>query len=815
MLSLIACLACLASAQVSQSNVEQRVEDTLSKMTTTQKIDYISGGDGFYINPIPDLGVPRLKAADGPVGIRNDGPTTAYPATVGLAASFDTDLALRFGKAMARDARSRGVHIWYGPGVNLSRIPQNGRNFEYLGEDPYLASRMVVNVIKAAQAGGLVATVKHYALNNHEQDRGVDSSDIDERTLRELYLKPFEAAVKEGNVWSVMCAYNKINGVYCSENDFMQNQILKNEWGFKGMIVSDYGATHSTLGALKGGLDLEMPSGVWYNRKNIEPLLASGAISMSVIDDKVRRMLRVIYAMGFADHPQSDPTIAKDDDENRQTALDIARESLVLLENRSNYLPLKAEKLKRILLLGPNVNPPITGGGGSSYTEPATKIGLLEAFQSNVPNAKVDVYAMEANFVKSALGFKGYRLAPDSNESQLLEERWANKDFKGQPSESKKVAKIDIDYQKNVPLNFSIRWTGLVQFENSGEYLAIAKSDDGIRAFLNDKLILNNWGDHGEQIDTATIKVKKGQTYRLRVEYYQSAGLATAQFGFVQPQAEIEKLFPKKMVQGYDAVIASVGFNPNTETEGLDRSFSLPGFQNELIQYIAKIYPKVIVVNNSGAGVDMSGWNSKVGAIIQAWYPGGVGSLAVVEAILGLTNPSGKLPTTFPRSLKGTYYETAYPPKDHHMAYKEGLFIGYRWFDAHKAAPLYPFGYGLSYTEFKLSDPTVTLDPVTNTALIRVGVQNVGKRVGSEVVQVYGHVVNRKVVSPVRQLVGFGRVTLAPAMVETVNIPVKLKDLAYYDVATKSWVLEPGKIELSIGTSSRDLPLKLVVKVSK
>jgi beta-glucosidase len=802
----------LVSPQAPDAAVEARVNETLTKMSLDQKIGLISGVKGFYERGYPEFGLPELTMSDGPAGVRNFGPTTAYPAPVSIAASFDPELAAEFGTAIGRDGRSRGVHIWLGPGVNISRIPQNGRNFEYLGEDPLLAGVMAANIVKGVQSQGVAATVKHYATNNHENDRMVDSSDVDERTLREIYLKPFEAAVRDGGAWAVMCAYNKLNGTYCSENRFLLTDVLKHDWGFKGVLMSDWGAVHSTIGPIQNGLDLEMPGGDFLTLEKVKPLVESGQVSVPEIDEMVRRLLRLTFAMGFDNRDQHDPSIPRDDPKNEAVSLKIAREGIVLLKNSHNLLPLEGNRTRTVLVVGPNAQPPVTGGGGSSYTTPAEAVSLLDAIKSEAgPDVKVAYLPLMEDVIDRAFEFGGYML-PDGSASGLKMQRWDNMTLSGAPAQTRNVRGVRIIQHTGDPrapqVHFSARWTGTVTFKEGGAFMAVSRSDDGIRVFLDDNPVIDDWNDHSEKVDTAQIEIQKGHTYKLRIEFYQNEGDAVARFGFFPLEGTLNRDLPVDKIKAADAVIASIGFNPNSEGEGQDRPFKLPAEEELMMQRLVALNPHVIVVNNSGAGVDMSAWVDKIGALVQAWYPGGVGSRAVAEVLFGKTNPSGKLPATFPKTLKGTYYETAYPPVDHHVAYKEGLFVGYRWFDAHNVAPLFPFGYGLSYTTFRLGGFTVESNQAAGLARIVVRVRNTGKRRGAETIQVYVHSPSDRVVQPPKALKGFARVELDPGEAKEVAIPIKIKDLAYWDVNTHAWALENGKYDLFVGTSSRDLPLK-------
>ncbi len=375
-------------AATSQSDLEAKVDQALSKMTQEEKLRIIGGYRGFDVQPIESIGMGPVAMMDGPVGVRGNNqstPTTAYPAGVCLAASFDQKLMYEMGDAIGKDARGRGIGFWLGPGVNLARIVQNGRNFEYFGEDPWLASRCAVNVIQGVQAHGVAATVKHFAANNHEDDRNQDSSDVDERVMRELYLKPFEAAVKEANVLAVMCSYNKINGTYASANEWLETAVLKREWGFSGVLMSDWGAAHDAIADFNAGLDLEMPGAEWMTPKAIDNALTHDQVSQDLLDDKVRRILRVCYVNDMVG-PQRTPTEPKDNPGNAEVARHEAEEGVVLLKN-NGILPLSKTRDSNVLVLGPNALRPITGGGGSAYTIPLHSESLLDAMKRTFPGA--------------------------------------------------------------------------------------------------------------------------------------------------------------------------------------------------------------------------------------------------------------------------------------------------------------------------------------------------------------------------------------------------------------------------------------------
>jgi beta-glucosidase len=773
--------------------LESRVEAALKRLTVDEKIALIGGVEGFNLAPNAKLGLPKILMSDGPAGVRNFGPTTAYPAPVGLAASFDPELARQFGVAIGQDARARGVGIWLGPGVNLSRVPQNGRNFEYLGEDPWLAGITAAEIIKGVQSQGVVATIKHFAANEHETDRDNDSSEVDERTLRDLYLKPFEIAIKEGKPWAVMCSYNLLNGIHTSEHEWLLNTVLKKEWGFPGIVMSDWGAVHSALGPALHGLDLEMPGPDFMNAANLKPMLKDGRLPIAKIDDKVRRILRMEFAMGFLDRSQKDASIPLDNPKTAAVALKIAREGTVLLKNAHNALPLDAKKIRRVLVIGPNAAPPATGGGGSSYTTPFRSVDMASAIRAVAPGVEVHTVASPAGLTLKALHLEGLL------QGKWRAEYWNNPIFREEAVFTFDEDAIDHVWSGNPPVpgmskyGFAVRWTGTVVAPRTGDYLMTVRSDDGIRVLVDGRKIIDDWRDRAVDQTQGMVKLQKGQCATIVVEYFQRGGEAIAQFGMQSRDEMIEDMVPAKELAEADAVIACVGFNGDREGEGHDRPFALPAGQDELIERLSS-HPRVIVVNNSGAGVDMTRWVDKVAGIIQAWYPGQNGNQAVAEILFGKVNPSGKLPTTFPRTLAGTYYAKAYPAEHPKMVYREGQLMGYRWFDANQAKPLFPFGFGLSYSKFKIEEVKGFR---TGPSLVPVRVTNLGDQAGVETVQLYVERKKRSAKLPLRELVSYQRVALEPGESKVVRLPLR-----------NGYTSTDANTTVRIGTSSADLPIR-------
>lgn len=796
-LALMALCSC-ACAAVS-TEVAKRAESILKQMTLEEKIDYIGGVNNMFIRPVERVGIPEIKMSDGPMGCRCYGKTTAYPGGIALTATWNPALAKRIGEAMGRDCRSRGVHILLAPAVNIYRSPLCGRNFEYMGEDPYLASTMVTPLIQGIESQGVLATVKHFACNNQEWDRHHISSEVDERTLREIYLPAFKAAVQAGKVGCVMNAYNLVNGVHCSQDSFLLTDILGKEWGFEGIVMSDWGSTYDGVAAANAGLDLEMPNGAFMNRKNLLPAVKDGRVKESVIDEKVRRILRTIIAAGFPDRPQVKSDIPADDPANVKVALDGAREAIVLLKNDKNVLPVAWGPLTSIAVIGPNAEPAVYCGGGSGYTDVFHSTSILKGV--------TDLAGAEVKYVSGRPVLDSGFVGP------LKMQVFANKALTGEPVYTGTVGKIEGTWSGNGPApgvgstNFSIRWTGKIRPETSGRYMFSAGADDGVRVFLDANRIINDWADHAFKTTTAKVELEAGRDYEIGVEFYQGTGDAAIKFGW----GAVKDSEAAKTAAECDAAIVCVGFDRHSEGEGHDRPFELPSDQVDLIRQVAEANPKTIVVINSGGGVAWDGWLDKVPAVLQAWYPGQEVGQAVAEIIFGDVNPSGKLPATFEAKAEDNPAFPYYHIKtDNKTPYTEGVFVGYRGYDKNNVTPAFCFGHGLSYTTFKFANLRVTPRGKGDARAFAIScdVTNTGKRAGAEVAQLYVGDPKASVPRPIHELKGFEKVLLKPGEKKTVTFTVTKDSLVFYSVDKHAWLTEPGEFTVSVGSSSRDLPLK-------
>ena len=652
--------------------VEARVDDLLSRLTLDEKLSLVGGDRGFFIRGIPRLSVPEVKMSDGPLGVRNYGPSTAYPATAGLAATWDAALARDYGASLGKDARARGVGILLAPGVNIIRVPQNGRNFEYLSEDPYLAGVFASQIVTGIQSQGVAATVKHFAANNQETNQGTIDERISERALREIYLPAFRAAVTKGHAWAVMDAANQINGSYCTADDWLNNKVLKGEWGFTGVVMSDWGTTHDALGAANGGLDLEMPSAEAMNPAALKALLLSGKVAPPTLDDKVRRILRLEIANGFLDRSPESSSTPGDDPKGAAMALAVEREAVVLLKNDANTLPFATKRMKRIVVLGPNADT-YPCGGGSSRVVPFHFVSILDGLRQEA----------------------GHRMKVES-----------------------------------IP-------TGHAELT----------------------------ADEAQEIQTA------------------------------------------------DAAVVCVGFNQALEGEGSDRAFDLPAGQAGLIRRVAALNPRTVVVINSGAAVATADWIGTVPAVLQAWYPGQEGGKAVAEILTGAVNPSGKLPISYGKRVEDSASYGNFPGSNGRVDYAEGVFVGYRWFDSSGVAPLFPFGFGLSYTTFSYSK--IETDRTDDGRWsVTFSVTNNGTRTGDEISEVYvSPPVSTSAPRPVRELKGFSRISLAIDETKTVTVILDADTFSYFDESKGAWAEEPGSYTIEVGSSSRSIQLTAPVDV--
>ena len=811
----------------SKADVEKRVDSILRQMTVEEKIDYIGGVDGFFVRGIPRLNLPRLKMADGPVGVRNEGPATAMAGGIALAATWNPSVAGRVGEQLGRDARAKGVHFLLGPGVNIYRAGMNGRNFEYFGEDPFLASRIAVGYIQGVQKQGVVATIKHYMGNNSEFLRHDSDSMIDERTMREIYLPAFEAAVKEAHVGAVMDSYNFTNGAHLTQNEYLNTGVLKKEWGFEGVLMSDWDATYDGVAAANGGMDLEMPSGAFMNRQTLMPAIQQGRVSMETIDDKVRRILRTAIEFGWLDREQTDLSIPRFNQEGRRVALEAAREGMVLLNNEGAVLPLDKKKIQSIAVIGPDAYPAVPVGGGSAQVAPFAAVSILEGL-SNALGAGARVYYSRGIPTYSELAqATNFTSAETNGQWGLQAEYFNNADLTGSAYLTQTEPHVNFGgtgwgARANFPEQAqSERWTGYYVPQSAGTYDVFVQSsgEDGgsYRLTMGGKTLLDDWKVNTELLGCVTLSLD-AKPHKVVLEHKgRSSWLGAKLFFGIVRHGSYVSADAKTLAAKADAVVVAAGFDPHTESEGADRTFSLPPGQDELIQEIAAANKKTIVAITSGGGVDMSAWVERVPAIIEAWYPGQEGGTALAEIVFGETNPSGRLPATFERRWEDNPVHDSYylEPGTNKVVYKEGVFVGYRGYEKNRTKPLFPFGHGLSYTTFSYSKLSVTPgSSMDGKVTIAFDVTNTGKREGADVAQVYVGDTHAKVPRPAKELKGFSKVFLKPGETKHLSVALDRRAFAYYDASAKEWRAEPGDYDILVGRSSEQIELRRKVALT-
>lgn len=703
-------------------NIEEKIEEIISKLTLEEKSDMCHGNGLFRTGGVERLNIPPVKMSDGPMGVRNEFPddswmpignsddyVTYLPCNTALAATWNTDLAHDAGVVLGNEARGRGKDIILGPGINIIRSPLCGRNFEYMSEDPHLISKLVVPLIKGVQENNDVAAcVKHFAANNQETERLNVEVEIDERSLREIYLPGFEAAVKEGNSYSIMTAYNKLFGYYCAHSEYLIKEILEEEWGFDGVTVCDWGGVHDTVEAANGGLDIEM--NVTYNFDDYffaKPLIQAvkeGKVTEEVVNEKIRRILRMMYKINAFSEDRKRGVY--NSPKHREKTLDIARESIVLLKNEKNILPLKDNKIKTLAVIGENANIIHSNGGGSAEIKALYEVTPLLGIKSRLGGQTEVKYA------------KGYDV-----------------------DKSKKEALIN-------------------------EAVELAKTSDAVIIIGG----LKHTADDLE-LENNALTVSKDQEIKRYVD-----------------------------------------------SEGYDKTdLDLPYAQDELIKRVLEVNKNAVVVMLGGAPVKMTEWIDDAATVVQTWYNGMDGGNALAEVLFGDVNPSGKLPVTFPRELEDSpAHKIGEFPGGETVKYTEGIYVGYRYFSSYDVKPLFCFGHGLSYTDFKYEDLDISIKEAADDVDIAVKfkVINVGDKDGAEVPQIYVRDLEASVERPKLELKGFDKVYLKAYETKEVEIKLNKKSLAFYSVEDKKWTVEAGGFEILLGSSSEDIRLKEEFKLN-
>jgi beta-glucosidase len=828
-----------SSAQFVGSNpqaVEKRVDDLVANMTLDEKIDLISGDTPFRTHPIPRLNIRFFQMADGPVGAHIPAPTIAYAAGIGLAASWDTALALRVGQQLGRDARSRGAAFLLGPGVNIYRAPMNGRNFEYFGEDPFLARGIAVGYIRGVQQEGVSATVKHFLGNNSEYLRHDSDSVIDERALREIYMPAFEAAVKTAKVGAIMDSYNITNGEHMTQNKRLNVEVAKDQWRFPGVIMSDWVATYDTAAAANGGLDLEMPFGVYYAPEKILPLLKDGTITQATLDDKVRRILRVAADFGWLDRSQLDTDIPRYNLAGRDASLQAALEGAVLLKNDNNALPLDKNAIKTIAVIGPTATQTVTTGGGSGEVVSFASTNLLVGVSNYLGEQAKVLYARGLRSIYQMSRLTSFTTDPQGTTPGVTHVTFAKANLEGditssvtestlgtagstrREPEEQELNALTAHKSANpyVRATNSSKWTGYYTPAEAGKFAIFVQTDGKYRLLVDDNVVFDSSVVPKYILNQTTMDLTNAPHKVVLEQLSEQIGSVSGMRVGIAPLSTIVEKDALEMASKADAVVLAVGFNAFSESEGGDRSFELPVGQEQLIQQIAALGKKTIVVITSGGSVDVSSWKDKVQGIFETWYSGEQGGTAAARLLFGEDDPCGHLPISWEKQITDNpSYANYYPDSGtNRIVYREGIFMGYRGYEHNHVEPQYPFGFGLSYTTFSFRNLKST--PAGDGRFtVTVDVTNTGKRAGATVAQLYVSEVLPKVERPVKELKGFERVVLQPAETKHLTIDLNARSFSYFDVKSAAWQADAGNYDLLLGDSSQDIQQKVRIQLPR
>jgi len=760
----------------------------------------------------------------------------AYAAGIGQAASWDTALALRVGQQLGRDARSRGAAFLLGPGVNIYRAPMNGRNFEYFGEDPFLASGIAVGYIRGVQQEGVSATVKHFLGNNSEYLRHDSDSVIDERTLREIYMPVFEAAVKTAKVGAIMDSYNITDGEHMTQNKRLNVEVAKDQWRFPGVIMSDWVATYDTAAAANGGLDLEMPFGVYYAPEKILPLLKDGTITQATLDDKVRRILRVAADFGWLDRPQLDTDIPRYNLAGRDASLQAALEGAVLLKNDNNVLPLDKNAIKTIAVIGPTATQTVTTGGGSGEVVSFASTNLLVGVSNYLGDQAKVLYARGLRSIYQMSRLTSFTTDPQGTTPGVTHLTFAKANLEGDITssvtestlgtagstrcepEEQELNALTAHKSANpyVRATNSSKWTGYYTPAEAGKFAIFVQTDGKYRLLVDDNVVFDSSVVPKYILNQTTMDLTNAPHKVVLEQLSQQIGSVSGMRVGIAPLSTIVEKDALEMASKADAVVLAVGFNAFSESEGGDRSFELPVGQEQLIQQIAVLGKKTIVVITSGGSVDVSSWKDKVQGIFETWYSGEQGGTAAARLLFGEDDPCGHLPISWEKQITDNpSYANYYPdPGTNRIVYREGIFMGYRGYEHNHVEPQYPFGFGLSYTTFSFRNLKST--PAGDGHFsVTVDVTNTGKRAGATVAQLYVSEVSPKVERPMKELKGFERVVLQPAETKHLTIDLNARSFSYFDFKSAAWRADAGNYDLLLGDSSQDIQQKVLIQLPR
>jgi beta-glucosidase len=811
------------------------IDELLDNMTLEEQVSLLSGADFWTTVPVERVGIPKIKVTDGPNGARGGGSlvggvkSACFPSAIALGSSWNPDLVRQMGVALAEEAKTKSARVLLAPTVNIHRSGLNGRNFECYSEDPALTSELAVAYIEGVQSQGIAATIKHFAGNESEIERQTMSSDIDERPLREIYLPPFEAAVKKAGVMAVMSSYNRLNGTYTSEHPWLLTEVLREEWGFGGIVMSDWFGSHSTEETVNAGLDLEMPGPARDRGEKLVQAVKDGKVKPETVRAAARRMLLLLERVGAFADPSMEEEKAIDRPEHRALIRKLGAEGAVLLKN-DGILPLDKTSLDRIAVIGPNAAEARVMGGGSAQINAHYKVSPLEGIRTALSGT---------NRIAHAKGCHNNRLTKLFT-GPLVLEFFNSTDCSG-PVVYRAEAEAGEFFWLDMPSpaldagNLSIRIKGSYRPEDSGEHIFGLTNAGLAKLYVDDALVVNGsdgWakGDNFFGLGNSEVRnglaLEAGRSYKITIDYRSpeessdGIDIRALRFGVELPLGDRAIEEAVEQARACDVAVVFAGREGEWDTEGLDLpDMRLPGRQEELIERVAAANPRTVVVLQTGGPVEMP-WLDKVQAVLEVWYPGQELGNAVADVLFGDTEPGGRLPQTFPKALSDNSAITGdpltYPGQDGHVRYAEGIYVGYRHHDTRKIEPLFPFGFGLSYTSFtwgapKLSSPSISSDGVT----VEVDVTNTGSRTGSDLVQLYVRPIAPKIDRPEKELRAFAKLTLKPGETGTARLTIGLRDLSYYDTDAKAFRADAGSYELLVAANAADIRARLPLTLAE
>jgi beta-glucosidase len=811
----------------------------MSLMTLEEKAGLMTGKDMWHFRGVERLGIPSVRVTDCGHGVtvildeqgNYAGCATCFPSAVGQAATWNRDLIREVGAAIGRETRALGAALLLGPMVNIHRTPQGGRNYETYSEDPFLTGTMASCFIQGVQSEQVGAVIKAATGNNQQTHQSQHSVQVSERALREIYLPGFRIPVGEAAPWGIMTSYNKLNGDYTSASEHLISGIFKREWQYEGFIVSDWRGTHS-LQALFAGLDLEMPGpGKILTRDTIMQEIQRGNFTEKELDDRVGRILAAIIRTGLMDAEPPDLNAEWDTPRHRGIARKAAEEAIILLQNEGNLLPLDRKHTATLAVIGPNAGEARLGGGGSASVTACHSVSPLDGILNYCQDA-VRVLFAEGCAMKGRrpVIYTEFLSTPDGSQVShgIKGEYFRGKEMAGEPALVRQDDKIDFSWGWAAPCrevdkgDYSVRWYGEVWPPSTGEYkIGVHCTGGGVRFYLDGVLLIDRWGDlYQDNLEAVfqqvsehvSVRMEAGIPRQVRVEFHKKSNRNAIRLEWEMPGKPDPISEAVKIAEQSDVAIVFAGLSNLYEGGLQDReSLSLPEGQDDLISAVARANPRTIVVLINGTPVAMP-WKDGVPAILEAYYPGQEGGDALARILFGEVNPSGKLPETFPNRLEDNPTHGYFPGDPGQVIYGEGIYVGYRHYDKKGIEPLFPFGFGLSYTSFTYRDLQVE-ESADGSYTIELTVENTGPVAGKEVVQLYVRDLESVIDKPEKELKDFAKIMLHPGESKTVSMDLSRDRLAHFNPEQSRWVVEPGQYEIMLGSSSRDIRLKKMITI--